>query len=96
MPRRHDDDDDRDEPVTPKQPILPRVIAAVGLVPWSLLALVVVGVVVLWALAMGKATSAVQEASLSAGAAAVLVAAYALARCGEKVVEGCGKLFARG
>jgi hypothetical protein len=89
-------DFDFDAPARRSRPsALPAILAGIGVVPWAVLAVAVLAVGSLFFAAMGKATSAVQEASIAASTAAVLVGCYALARAAEKVLAAVGRLAER-
>lgn len=96
MARRVYEVDEAVEDAPARPPLLPRVLVAVGVVPWVLLGLATLGGGVLYLMTLAKCESAIQEASVSAMAAAVFVALYLLARSAEKVLAGVARLTGRG
>lgn len=83
-----------DTPARP--PVLARIMAGVGLIPWVVCGLAVLGVGGWFVLTMGGAENVLQQAAVSATAAAAVVGCYALARCAEKVLSGLGKVLGKG
>ena len=83
MARRDDDDDFEPRPrrTVPALSTLDTYLAIGRAVAWGVCAVAVVLVLVVYLLALKKAENGIQEASLSASAAALMIGPYALARC---------------
>ncbi len=78
---------DRDDDYEPaRRPRTGNGLAVAQIVVWAIAAGVTVLLGLLWLLMMKASTNAIQESTVSASAAAVLIGVYILARAADKVL----------